>query len=407
MTRRLYVFDTGLNGKGGHHGHFALHMPRSLARYDIDLRYFGHRKLTDEFPYVKVVPHFRHGHYRMYFPGMSDAPFKEITVIAKEFAADIASLGDDAPGDDDIVFMPTTGLREALGITEWMKASGRTPCVAMLFHRTFPWALVDTELGVGTVGKKLYGLVGRALAEAMVRDNCLVAATNRYLAELIARPLGRGVRVLPAPVWYGDIPSGDKQIAHAKDGRAVISILGHTRPEKGLDRIPAIIRKLCERDIQAHCLVQVNLGRTGKPVDLSACEALEKEGQAELIRGFVSDDEMNALIRRSTFVLMPYDRVAYRQMLSGMFAQVTAMGRPSIVPSNTWMADQIAKGRATGLAFRHDDPETIGDTVEAALAEKTEYVQRAEELAPAWRRERSGEALVAKLMDWAGVRPKI
>ena len=411
---RIYVFDTGLRDRTGHHSHFAMHVPQSLAPYDVDLRYFAHVDSPEEYDSIKVVPHFRHYHYRQYMPGAYrpapgagyDRLYEEIMSFAREFAADIAALGEGAPGNDDFVYLHTAGLREALGLSQWMKESGRKPRVAMLFHNAFPWDRDSIDLGEGTVGGLLYRITGRAIKAAVDSKRCLIGATNKGLADLIARPLGMRVGVFPAPIWYGNAPGVTSGAAEVSADRPIISLLGHTRPDKGFEQIPNIIRRIHELTPEATVICHLNKSVRQMPLDFTIYEKLEQEGLVQLVKGFLPDEELNALIRRSSFLLMPYNRASYRTTLSGVFALATAMGRPSIVPTDTWMANQISMDRAAGVTFADDMPDTIAEAVAQGVRDRAALIRRAEALAPGWCRERSGEALVTKLMEWAGVKRK-
>ena len=74
------------------------------------------------------------------------------------------------------------------------------------------------------------------------------------------------------------------------------------------------------------------------------------------------------------------------------------MGRPAVVPAGTWMGDQVAAGRAAGLAYEGDDPATIAVEVMRAAASLPDLAALAREHAPAWQRTRTCDPF----FDWLG-----
>ena len=59
-----------------------------------------------------------------------------------------------------------------------------------------------------------------------------------------------------------------------------------------------------------------------------------------LIDGDLSEDEFYRAICDASCLLIPYDRERYQARSSGLLVQSYLCGRPAIVPSGTWMADQ-------------------------------------------------------------------
>jgi glycosyltransferase involved in cell wall biosynthesis len=390
---RAYILDPGLRELTGHHAHGAQHVGRDLGRHAADLRIYGHKEMNPELARsTGARPLFRLSHYQQPFNDEYDGLLQDLLQGSALFADDVRSLGTQAPGDDDLVFLPTCGPREALGVGRWAQRARRKPRVAMLFHRIHP---ADLALVPGALGGALYRHAGRALA-ANFGARCLVGATNTALARALAAVFDRDVPVLPPPLWYGE-PSPANAQTHA---RPVIAFLGYLRPEKGHGLIPPLVRALRKRDVGADVLVHVSSANRAAS-DLTEYQKLEREGLATLVNRWLPEDELGRLIGSASLVTLPYGREHYTHMISGVFCSAVAAGRPCVVPSDTWMAEQLSSGRAAGVSYGPETVDSIADAIVAALGMLPELGPRAQAAAAAWRREQSGGALISKLMAWA------
>jgi len=391
---RIFVFDPGLTGRYGHHDHMAEGLWRDLKAAGFEVALFGNRKADPGLlAALPVTPLFRQSHYQVTSADPYDGMVLDLGAGSRMFAEDIASLGAGAPGGDDLVIVPTTGLREAVGLGMWMMSSNRRPRAAILFHRAHSPTL---DLLPGSLAAAMHRQASRAIAPVAQGGRWLVGATTARLARMIEAPLGMPVEHLPVPIWYGAAagPAGRRA-----DGAPVVAFLGDMRPEKGYHVVPPLIRAIRAKGATAGFLVHLGVARN--ITDLSAYHALQQEGLAQVYLGWVPDDQMRVMLERASLVALPYARLQYGNTLSGIFALSVASARPCVVPSGTWMADQVAEGAAAGLSYPDDAIDGMADTACRALAQLEDLRERAESLAPRWRAEQSGSALVARLIAWA------
>jgi glycosyltransferase involved in cell wall biosynthesis len=177
-------------------------------------------------------------------------------------------------------------------------------------------------------------------------------------------------------------------------GPPMVGLLGGARREKGSDRIPAIIaevRKLGRVDFA----VQI-ANEDLPPAALEQLCLIEGQPGVTVTHGPLDLATYHSLLARIDFLLLPYERIPYRMRASGPFVEGCLIGRPAVVPTGTWMGDQVVAGKAAGVVYAGDDPAAIARAVWRASANLARLTDLARQHAPSWRRVRSSDAF----LDW-------
>ncbi|HVT59525.1 MAG TPA: glycosyltransferase [Thermoanaerobaculia bacterium] len=202
-----------------------------------------------------------------------------------------------------------------------------------------------------------------------------------------------GTEVLLAPM--AQFAEGMRPVrAPTASGPPQVAVLGGARPEKGFHLLPAIVRASRART-EVEFLLQV------------ANEQLPDEAFAELSRlaeepgvriasGPLDRPAYLSLLDAADLVLLPYQRIPYRQRPSGIFAEAVLAGLPVVVPGGTWMAEQVEAGVAAGMVFAELDPEAIAAALAACVADLPQLATQARERAPAWARTQT----ITSFLDW-------
>jgi len=87
---------------------------------------------------------------------------------------------------------------------------------------------------------------------------------------------------------------------------------------------------------------------------------------------------------RCDIVLLPYEIIPYKKRASGIFVEATLLGRPVVVPTGTWMSDQVTAGAAAGEVFDGDDPTAIAAALMRAVDRLPGLAALAKRQAPDW-----------------------
>jgi glycosyltransferase involved in cell wall biosynthesis len=109
----------------------------------------------------------------------------------------------------------------------------------------------------------------------------------------------------------------------------------------------------------------------------------------------VADD--GELFRSLDLVVIPYVHDVYREATSGIFAEALALGKPVVVPSGTWMAQELETAGA-GMVFSREQPSGLADRVLEVARDMKAYAERAEASRDAWRAFHSADNLVRTLL---------
>ncbi|MCC7271954.1 MAG: hypothetical protein IT561_04745, partial [Alphaproteobacteria bacterium] len=297
--------------------------------------------------------------------------------------------------DDDIVWMPTAKMAEIDGLGRALRARGARPFVAACFHHAVP---PDAALDPGTVAGLLARLGLRALDRAVAPRAPLVTATTAGLAGRLAPILGRAVPVLSLPHWYDPLPGEDATPPPLPPGAGpLVGLLGRPRPDKGLRAVPAILAAIRAAVPTARIVAQDYDRRYGV---VPAYEAARAAGLVHSLAWPLPDAAFIGLVRALDLVLLPYQAHAFVDRVSGPFCFAAALGRPVAVTAGTWMAGEIAAGRAAGVAFPSLEPGPVAHAVARAVAELPVHAARAAALAPPWRRN-DGARLLRELLERA------
>jgi glycosyltransferase involved in cell wall biosynthesis len=199
-----------------------------------------------------------------------------------------------------------------------------------------------------------------------------------------------GVHLAPLPHFYGPSATiGDLPPLPPGKG-PLVACLGETRPGKSGMPLSDIVTLALRRRQDFRFLFQVTGDEAGAPLD--------NIPQVRLVRGWLDDDTFIALIQAADMLLLPYKRHRYVERVSGPFAFAAAHGRPSIVPTGTWMAEQIARKQAVGVAYKQDA--AVVDALVLAAERLPALHAQAAMLVQRWRRW-DGTALLRIVREWA------
>ena len=392
---RFYLLDSAMIEPHGHHDHFARGFLKVAGEYDCEPVVCAHRTVKESLQsQVQARPTFSNSMYWSASSDPYDGPLTDFRVRNARFVRDLDALKG-AVSDDDVLLLPTAIPAELFGLAQWIQANGLKPRLAAYFHRAEPGPLTP-----GGLTPALLRTAARHVGQAQPAD-LWVGATNRKLGEALSPIIGRELHVAPSVTFYNDAPVPPPR---PLDGRPLrIGFLGSARGEKGYDVIPDLIRAASAAQLPMRFFVQCH--GFDRPL-VEKYQALRDEPQVELFGRWLTDEEMVRLVDHVDIVAMPYDRARYASMVSGVFTLAVGHGKPALAPSGTWMAEQIEAGEAVGLVYDGEDVDAVLDALRRMAADLPALSRRAVEAAPLWRRDNSGETLVRRLFDWAGVRPR-
>jgi len=383
---RLVAVHHRLAGRSGHRFHEALGLMREAPARGLAPVLLIHREAEPEvraaLPGARAVLH--------------DPVFRADLSFAdrvRDFAAMLHAHVDRELTGRDLVLMTVATQCETAAFAEWMRSLGEPgPRVVLYFHSD-RW----NRHGEAERRRQLAELRQAAAALAAlppgVAARLRLGAGTPGLARELTGLLGHPVAHAPLPTVNGK-PAAARR-ANGSRSTPRLGFLGGARPEKGFHDTRAILEALRPR-LGFRALL--HLANEQMPEAAWAdLERLAEDPDVEPLRGALSAEQWEEAVASCDLLVLPYDRTAYRQRSSGIFAEGVAAGIPSVVPDGIWMAEQIASGAAAGVPFSGNDPGAVAAACAEAISRLPELRARAARLAAPWRR---GTGLAA-FLDWA------
>jgi len=233
-----------------------------------------------------------------------------------------------------------------------------------------------------------------ALVPADQRRLLFCSPTQGLTTEL-AGLLRQPVAVAPMAMDYDGMETLAASRPERLDRPPRVAVVGGAREEKGSHKVRPVVRA-CRASGTALDFV-VQLANEGlSPRDWEDLAGVATEPGVTVVHGALERHRYLRLLADSDVLLLPYDRLPYRQRGSGILAEAVAAGMPVIVPDGTWAAEQVDEGKAAGVAYAGDGPESIAAALGRCAAEIEPLRARARACAPAWMRSQSLQAF----LDW-------
>lgn len=316
---------------------------------------------------------------------------------AEKFAEELAALiSQGAVAENDLVFIPTLGGTELMGISLYSASSAAVPvCWHLLFRRDVPppasWFDVRNHV------IKWQARASFTVADAAFRSGvrCLYTDTEELTQQYKSLGVGE-FQTLPIPI---DLSLGHKQPWH--QGPLIISYLGDLRDEKGIHHLPRIIRELRNEGFdpsQVIFNIQGNLpnGATTRS-GLRAKQVLANEelGGVKVMDGPLSSEAYRDLLLGSDVVLLPYSTTNYAARSSGIYAEAVAAGIPTIHPRDSWMGRNAVGLSSSGYIKIAD----ITSELKAVIQNYKKHEAASLEFSKKWRTNHSAKKLFQLLAN--------
>lgn len=310
---------------------------------------------------------------------------------------------DTSPGDRVLVTVATQC--EARALAAWLGELpvGRRPWAVALFLSD-RWNRAPAAVGAWDAALAGPASRARQLAELAVLGGDLArlpaAVARRLILGASTHDLGAELSaLLGVPVQGAPMGTFVDAALPSRDGLPPglppsVAVVGGARPEKGSHHLPAIIaaaRRLCAVDFRIQ-LANEQL----PPEGFAALAAALRAGAVELLEGPADRNAYFAFLAGADLLLLPYERSAYRQRLSGVLAEAALIGMPAVVPSGTWMAQQLESGEIAGVVYTGDGAEAVAGAIQTAVANLPALAARAVGQMAAWRQTHT----TASFLDW-------
>jgi glycosyltransferase involved in cell wall biosynthesis len=368
----------------GHHLWEPKLLAEELERRGIACRFLGCNSISAEyFPGARVMPVFPLHHYE----SVSTDPewgYLENFVIHNVTYERALKKVEEALFADALTLFPNVSERHMLGVIRWLRRLDKsvTPRVAMILKGQVHWSAKNPSL-------KMYKKIWAGCPPAL-KENIRLCVRTDMTAEKYEQLLDVRPHVLPSPLapTEREVRGVRERVASQTRGFNVAYVAG-ARGERGAALIPEIVKRCAPLGVRF--LIQVTDAiDIGSKVE--SLKALRDRPDVRLHEGTLSRDDYNDWIAQS-LVLLPYAAERYQWRSSGVYLEAKCFGSPVIVPSGTWMAEDVSR-LGNGLAFEEYSAASIAKCIARAHAELPGLRARAAACAVEYRQQQGVERCV-------------
>lgn len=266
----------------------------------------------------------------------------------------------------DILVITSSQPLIIFGMGQWL-ATRPAEARPFVFFRFFVPEFFDFEAKKFHERAWAYHFASRSLTAKAGGERAFFTLNDEKAVKHLERLSLRKAFYLPVPKYYGDIPAVTD--VHATQS---LTIYIYLNSRSGLisDRIADLLTNILSRYGEVKFLVRFTKNAQGEE-DLRKQIAESSTGhRVEVLPSEQDHVDYLATIARSDVILLAYDPVEYRGIVSGVFCEIAAMGKIAVVPEGTWMADQLTSDRAAGVLFRDTSVADMREALERVISDR-------------------------------------
>jgi hypothetical protein len=390
--------DAALANEQGHFATFCRHFTGELRRLTSDLLVLGHARIEPELATaLGATPFFR------FHPNASSCddplcgPLTDFIQAARITAEDFGRLAGFTR--DNIVFYEHAKQAQLMALIDWAQARF-SPETCPLIVVTFGWP-GGVERGVGPDGRAAWRITDQRMAFYRHASRMLTpafasrfrfAAYDPTVAAAYEFLLGRPVRVFPAPLGP-TTPVRDRSATR----RPTIAFLGEQRLEKGLARIPGIVRELLARHESIRVLVH-NSWQEPRPENAALQALAAADSRLEVVLGTTPADRWDQMLDEIDLLVLPYDTSVYATAISGTAVEALGRGVPLVAPRGTTMERLMAEYGQPGIVCETPHIPAVVAAVGTVLADFPHFARLAAAASRRWRETAGAAQLVRAIL---------
>jgi glycosyltransferase involved in cell wall biosynthesis len=386
MTRKLYIFDHGLKGLGGHYYEYVRSIVEAARAVGIRCIVACHEQAGDgSFASFELHPVFRDDVWAS-LEGEDYHAATSMNGVSARFLEDVNKVVAKHPvRPGDMIFLPNIAKPHVVAAALVAETFGPEGVRAHFMFR-YPASHFTGETAAAAF---------RRLEVAAGKYEVSLCTDSHRLADNLASLTSLPFAVFPIPhTWRGQAHAGE--VGDLDRPLHCVS-LGNARDEKGIAEILEAVR-LSSREPWAEKVrftLQVN-----DPYQVEkAIDAFRKgppDPRTTLIDESLGSAAYAALLESADVVLVPYWRSIYRERTSGVFLEGLITGKLVLCTRDTWMSD-LFDIHGGGVAIEDRSSRSICDGLRELVEQRKALQVRARHAAKYWQAVHCPENLIAHL----------
>ncbi len=270
----------------------------------------------------------------------------------------------------DMIYFPRGHPMLIRGIGAWLaqRPQDQRPSV---FFRIIGDELTDLDTGRYRARAALYRLACSDLRTRAGQERVYFLVNSKAKARTVSRVCLR--RPFMMQHHFGRTLAAVPNIVPAKP-----TIYVHLNGRSGrlATNLGDIIRRVAKANPSVRFLIKA-------PVEFSEAAAkLKRNPSVEIISHEQGMADYITNLTRSSLVWLAYEAQPYKALTSGVFTEAASLGKPVIVPQETWMTEKIAEGFGVGVSFDDTAARAVADVLLDAVHRLDQLGAAARTIAP-------------------------
>lgn len=407
--KKALIVASGLRDVSGHNCFYTRAVQRELERRGLAVTVFANKSLSatlskdDSF-----VPVFSLGTYDL-APG--NGPWSDLFFIYHESAIyryELQSAMQKHSSDFDLIFCHTVSDFELIAWKSFLRRNRLRGHLFILerstprFHSCKRWKLLVHPYW------RMKPHYLNAIYRKM-RGRFTLLTDSDILTEDYARIYKHRIVTMPIPI---ETPA--HQAEHNIPAESVISrynlrnngyvsfgYLGDSRPAKGFVLLPDMVQQVLEKDVKLKFIIQCLSNEYESwrvPEAYEAFQNLQRLSEKHsdrliLVKEKLSEEDYARLFNFIDVLLLPYTDPNFMEGTSNIFAEALALGKPMVVPKETWMSREL-KESDCGTTFQRGNVDEFTDKVFQLYEGYENYSSKAQSFRDKWNEFHNPKTLV-------------
>jgi hypothetical protein len=378
---RVFIVDFDLVGYSGHYFNQVLGLREAARAREIEARiYISQRadpKITEELGARAILPAIR------WHDVSKDLLLEDLACAQFTLSPLLKDLEAAHVSERDVLVITSSRPQVIFGVGQWLCAQPASARPAVVF-RFFVPEFYDFEAKTFKAGEWAFRFASRSLIGLPGADRVFFTLNDKRALGHLERLSLRRAFYLPVPKYY-DALTGLPETRASKS----LTIYVHINLRSGQisGRINDVLNRVLSRYSDVKFLIRFCKDSSGEDDLRKKIDQRFIGRNVEFLPAEENHVEYLATIERSDVVLLPYDPVGYRGIVSGIFCEAVAMGKIPVIPARTWMADHVTEGRAAGVLFGENSTNDMADAIERAIQDRERLQAEACRNAPSFRDE--------------------
>lgn len=253
-------------------------------------------------------------------------------------------------GPQDVLLVNSLRHWSLGDIVQWIESRGvsQAPTIVLILHYT-----PHPQPGVQDPAAKAYQEGFQRISCSPLSSKILLFTDSDRLRDEYQSLYDVPITVVPVPHCEGAIK------LRADTNELSVVFAGEARRDKGFYLLPRAIREVLDNAPEPTVLFKIQAYREEGDAHESLQTILPADEAVRIFLEPLTEAEYASFIAEADLIMIPYLPGPYQTQTSGVYCEAAALGIPVVVPSGTWMADQVAK-RGGGILFSPTDPASLG-----------------------------------------------